>query len=126
MGEVYSPAIRALDGGLTWIRDDVEMTWAYARVAALGARLADGLARIKGVCLLTPRDRMAGLVSFKVDGIPPKQLSDAAYERGFTIRSVDQRPGPAAVRASTGWWCTEAEIDGLIDLIGEFAKKGIA
>jgi L-cysteine/cystine lyase len=126
MGEVYGPAIRALDAGLTWMREDVDLNWAYTRVAALGARLADGLARIEGVCLLTPRERMAGLVSFTVDGIPPKQLNDSAYERGFTIRSIEQRPGPAAVRASTGWWCTEGEIDGLIELISEFAKKGIA
>ena len=125
MGEIYGPSIRALDTGLSWIRDDIGADWAYARVAALGSSLADGLSKIKGVRLLTPRDRMAGLVSFNVEGIAPKQLSDAAYERGFTIRSLDQRPGPAAVRASTGWWCIEDDIDGLVDLIAEYARNGI-
>lgn len=124
MGETYSPAIRALTAGVTWIRDEVCFDWAHERIAALGARLADGLSKIKGVTVTTPRDRMAGLVCFTVDGLPPKQVSDAAYERGYTIRYVDQRPGPAVARASTGWWCTEEEIDGLIETIEEIAKTG--
>ena len=123
MGEMYNPAIRALDAGLSWFRDDVTLPWAYDRIAALARRLADGLATIPGVAVTTPRDRMAGLVCFTVEGMTPKSVSDAAYERGYTIRFVDQRPGPAVVRASTGWWCTEDEIDGLIAAIGGIARS---
>lgn len=123
MGEMYNPAIRALDAGLSWIRDDVTYPWANARVAALAVRLADGLAKIKGVTITTPRDRMAGLVCFTIAGMAPKAVVDAAYERGYTIRFVDQRPGPAVVRASTGWWCTEGEVDGLRDVIDEIAAS---
>lgn len=123
MGETYNPAIRALEAGLSWIRDEVGFCWANARVLALGARLADGLEAVKGVSVTTPRDRMAGLVCFTVAGMAPKAVSDAAYERGYTIRYVDQRPGPAIVRASTGWWCSEEEIDGLRDVIAEIAAS---
>jgi hypothetical protein len=56
----------------------------------------------------------------------PKAVSDASHQRGFTIRYVDQRPGPAVVRASTGWWCSEDEVDGLIRAIGEIAREGTA
>jgi L-cysteine/cystine lyase len=125
MGDTAGPAIRALNAGLTWMRDEVVMSWAYARVAALGARLTDGLERIKGVAVITPRDLMAGLVSFTVDGIAPKDINDAADKRGFRIRYVDQRPGPSAVRVSTGWWCSEAEIDDFVELIEEFSVEGI-
>jgi L-cysteine/cystine lyase len=123
MGEMYNPAIRALDAGLSWIRNDVTYCWANDRAAALAVRLADGLAKIKGVQVTTPRDRMAGLVCFQIDGLAPKAVSDAAYERGYTIRYVDQRPGPAVVRASTGWWCTEEEVDGLRDAIAVIAAS---
>lgn len=126
MGEMYNPAIRAFNAGLTWIRDDVTVDWSVSRVAALGRRLADGFDELEGVTVTSPRDRMAGLVCFNVDGMAPKAVSDAVYERGFTIRSVDQRPGPAAVRASTGWWCSEEEVDGLIQAIDEIAKASRA
>jgi L-cysteine/cystine lyase len=124
MGEMYNPAIRALTAGLSWIRDDVTQSWSNARVAALAKRLAAGLAKIDKVTLTTPLDRMAGLVCFTVDGMHPKAVTEAAFERGFTIRYVDQRPGPTAARVSTGWWCTEDEVDGLIGAIDEIARAG--
>lgn len=105
MGDPYSPAIQALNAGLTWIRDEVTLPWAHARIAALGQKLATGLAGIEGVTVNTPGDRMAGLVCFNITGVTPKAVSDAAFARGFTIRPVDQRPCPSVVRASTGWWC---------------------
>lgn len=126
MGEMYNPAIRALDAGLTWIRDEVTLDWAYGRVATLAKRLAAGLAEIEGVTVTTPLDRMAGLVCFTVAGMAPKAVSDAAYERGYTIRFVDQRPGPAVARASTGWWCTEEEVDGLTAAIAEIARDAVS
>jgi L-cysteine/cystine lyase len=126
LGGNSTTATSALVAGLTWMRDDVDMTWAYDRVATLATRLADALAGIPGVEVITPRARMAGLVSFTIAGHLPKAINDAAFERGYTIRFVDQRPGPAAVRVSTGWWCTEAEIDGLAGVIDELAATGPA
>jgi L-cysteine/cystine lyase len=123
MGEMYNPALRAFTAGLLWIRDEVTFPWAHARVKSLAEQLANGLAKIDGVTVTTPRTRMAGLVCFTVDGMIPKAVSDAVYEKGFTIRYVDQRPGPAAVRASAGWWCTEDEVDGLVTAVGEVANS---
>jgi L-cysteine/cystine lyase len=123
VGEGYDPAAKGFAAGLRWIRDEVGFDWAFARIRVLGERLANALERIPGVTVLTPRDRMAGLVCFSVDAVAPKAVSDAAYERGFTVRFVDQRPGPASVRVSTGWWCTEDEIDGLVEVVRELAAR---
>ena len=81
------------------------------------------MAEIDGVTVNTPRDRMAGLVCFNLAGMLPKAVSDAAFERGYTVRSVDQRPGRAVGRASTGWWCTDGEVDGLIATIRAIARE---
>ncbi|MGI8474989.1 MAG: aminotransferase class V-fold PLP-dependent enzyme [Thermomicrobiales bacterium] len=121
MGEAYNPSVRAQEAGLRFLKDDVGFAWLYERIAALGVRLWDGLQGIPGLTVTTPRDRMAGLVCFAVAGMTPKDVDSAVFERGYTIRFVDQRPGPAVVRVSTGWWCTEEEVDGLIAAVQSVA-----
>jgi L-cysteine/cystine lyase len=122
MGDLSQPAILALTAGLKWLREEVNWTWAHERVVALGTRLADGLTKCKGVTVTTPRDRMAGIVCFTVEGATPQEITKFAFERGYTIRYVDQRPGPTAARASAGWWCTEDEVDELIKVVAELAR----
>ena len=118
MGEMFNPAIRGQEAGLSWLRDEVGFPWLTARNRALGRRCAAGLAKIDKVTVTTPLDRMAGLVCFEVEGRHPKEINDAVFELGYTMRYVDQRPGPAVSRVSTGWWTTEAEVDGLVEAIG--------
>jgi len=105
------------------LRDEVEFDWLTARVKKLGRQCHEGLSKINGVTVTTPVHNMAGLVCFTVEGKAVKDVSDAVYERGHTIRYVDQRPGPAAVRVSTGWWCTEDEVDSLVAAIAEVARS---
>ena len=121
MGEHFNPAMRAQEAGLQWLVEEVGLDWLQTRIAALGARCADGLRRIPEVTLTTPRDRMAGLVCFTLDGWHPKALADALHERGLTIRHVEQRPCPTVARVSIGWWNTEAEIDRLVTTVAELA-----
>ena len=66
---------------------------------------------------------MAGIVAFQVDGMTVQDVTTAAYDRGYTIRYVDYRPGPAIARVSNGWWNTEEEVDGLVAAIAEIAKS---
>jgi L-cysteine/cystine lyase len=120
-GEHALPTLRAQLAALRWLRDDAGCNWLLARNALLGRRLADGLERIGGVRVTTPLHRMAGIVCFTVDGTSVHEVVDRAFSSGYTIRAVDQRPGPTVVRASTGWWCTEDEIDGLIEVVAEIA-----
>jgi L-cysteine/cystine lyase len=123
MGELYNPATRAQLAGLRWLVDEVGLDWLYNRIATLGRRCRDGLQRIPGICVITPPDRMAGIVSFNAAGWPAKALADALGERGFTIRHVDQRPCPLTVRVSNGWWNTEEEVDALVAAVGELATN---
>jgi L-cysteine/cystine lyase len=123
MGEAFNPAVRGQAAGLRWLRDEVGFDWLTARNRELGQRCAEGLSKIEGVTVTSPRDRMGGLVCFTVEGKGVKEVSDAVYEKGYTIRFVDQRPGPSVVRVSTGWWCTEEEVDGLVAAIADVARS---
>ena len=122
MGESFNPAVRGQAAGLAWLKDEVGFDWLTSRVRALGEQCHAGLSAIAGVSVATPARNMAGLVCFTVDGKDVKSVSDAVYDRGHTIRYVDQRPGPATVRVSTGWWCTEQEVDSLISAIADVVK----
>ena len=107
--------------GLEWIVDEVGLEWAYNRIVALGERCYDGLAGVKGVTLVTPRDQMAGLICFQVEGMEPQDLTNQLRERGYTIRCVSQKPSPLVARISCGWWLTDEEVDGAIEEIEKLA-----
>ncbi len=111
----YPAGLRALTASLRWIGEELGWDWVHHRIATLGAACYDALAELDGVTLYTPRDRMAGLVSFTVDGIEPPNLTSLLAERGTLIRHT---PYPAANRVATGFYNTEAEI---ARLVGEIA-----
>lgn len=121
MGEVYNPATRAQAAGLRWLVDEVGLDWAYDRIASLGRRCWDGLRQVPGVKVVTPGDRMAGIVCFTIAEWQAKAAADALGERGFTIRHVEQPPCPVSVRVSTGWWNTEDEVDRFVAAVAELA-----
>lgn len=114
IGEFFSPAIDAQQAALLWLRDEVGLDWSYERTAALGQRCRAGIAAIPGVEVLTPADRMAGLVNFQVPGLRPQDIAARLFERGLTIRYVDVRPCPVTARVANAWWNTEEEIDRLV------------
>ncbi|MCC6313495.1 MAG: aminotransferase class V-fold PLP-dependent enzyme [Thermomicrobiales bacterium] len=114
IGEFYGPAVEAHHATLRWLRDVVGLDWAYSRIAELGQRFRAGIAALPDVTVLTPADRMAGLINFTTPAMRPQELTAKLYERGQTIRYVDTRPCPVSVRVSTGWWNTEEEVDRLV------------
>lgn len=124
IGEFSAWAVSAQEAGLRWLRDDVDLEWAYARIVALGADLRRRLESIPGATVITPVDAMAGLINFNIDGIAPKDVSDALLERGFTIRYVDTRPCAVSARVSVGWWNTEAEVAALAEAIRDVDLNG--
>jgi L-cysteine/cystine lyase len=123
MGEIYNPATRAQAAALRWLVDEVGLDWAYRRIASLGKRCWEGLREVPGVSVITPADRMAGIVCFNVGGWPAKAVADALGQRGFIIRHVDQPPCPVSVRVSTGWWNSEDEIDGFVAAVRELSQE---
>jgi L-cysteine/cystine lyase len=123
IGEFYTPALLAQHATLTWLEDEVGLDWMYERIASLGRRCWDALAQIDGISVVTPRDRMAGIVSFSVTGMHPRDLTEAVEAKGFTIRYVEYAPGPTVARVSNSWWNTEEEVDGLVAAIGQVAAS---
>lgn len=116
----YYPLISGQSAAVQWLNDEVGLDWAYDRIAMLGKLAHKTLSNIDGITVLTPKDRMAGLVSFNLAGMEPEALVTALDERGFTLRTI---PDPACVRLSTGFYNTEEEIEGLGAAIEE-VKRG--
>lgn len=123
IGEFYSPVIAAQEAALRWLRDDVGFTWAYDRIATLGADFRGRLTRVDGVPVVTPAESMAGLINFNVEGLRPQEVAGQLYERGYTIRYVETAPCTFSARASVGWWNTEEEVAGLAAAIADLARE---
>jgi L-cysteine/cystine lyase len=87
----------------------IGLPWIHERGQALARAAADRLAAIEGVELLTPRDRMATLVTFRIAGWSPDDLLAELNSRIFAIaRTI---PDLGAVRISVGFFTTAEEIE---------------
>jgi isopenicillin-N epimerase len=89
-----------------------------ARVAELASHLKEGLARIPGVRLYTPRDPSlsSGIVSFDLAGWTPQRLIDALRDEDRIV--VTRSPyGKKSVRASPGIANAPEEIERLVEAV---------
>jgi selenocysteine lyase/cysteine desulfurase len=59
--------------------------------------------------VVTPRDRMATLVTFRIAGWSPAQAVEELGARAFAI--LRDLPAIDALRISVGFWTTEEELD---------------
>jgi selenocysteine lyase/cysteine desulfurase len=101
-----------------WLEMYVGLPWIYERTVPLAALLAHGLAETDGVDLLTPLERMAAIVTFRVRRWRAEQVAEELSHRiGAILSIVDAPAGATAVRASVGWWNTEEEIDRFTEAI---------
>lgn len=126
IGEFFGPAMEAQLAALRWLRDEVGLDWAYGRIAELGQRCHAGLSRIEQLSVVTPVDRMAGLINVTTPLMRPQELAAALFERGLTIRYVDVKPCPVTARIATGWWNTEEEVDRLVGNVAEIVETAAA
>jgi len=124
IGEFYSPAVAAQEAALRWLRDEVDLAWAFDRIATLGAEFRRRLTSIDGVKVATPSEPMAGLVNFTIAGLSPQDVTSQLYERGYTIRYVETAPCTVSARASIGWWNTEEEVAGLAAAVADLVDRG--
>jgi L-cysteine/cystine lyase len=109
----HRPSIVGMARSIGWLTMFVGLDFVYRRGAEMAHRAADLLAAIDGVTLLTPRDRMAGLVTFRIAGWEPQAAMDELATRTFAIfRTL---PMVDALRISVGFWTTEAEVDQFLD-----------
>lgn len=119
VGSVNLPLLMGQRTSTEWIRDAVGVEWATERIAALGQYAAEMLSGIEGVQIVTPRERMAGLVAFVVEGIDPEDLMNRLYhEHNITLRFVTQYiNNPRANRLSAGFYNSEDDLEQLGEAI---------
>jgi L-cysteine/cystine lyase len=114
----HPPSVAGFARSCGWLSMYVGLSWIHERGMSLARAAADRLASIPGVSVLTPRDRMATLVTFRIDGWPADRALDELGARVFAIaRSI---PPIDAIRISVGFFNTEAEIErfaGAVELL---------
>jgi L-cysteine/cystine lyase len=105
----YRPGITGFARSCGWLSMYVGLPWIHERGAAMARAAADRLAAIDGVELLTPRERMATLVTFKIGGWDAQTALDEIAGRTFAIaRTI---PPLDAIRISVGFFTTIEEIE---------------
>lgn len=105
----HKPSVVGLARSCGWLSMYVGLPWIHARGTSLARAAADRLARIPGVELLTPRERMATLVTFRIGGWP---ADVALAELGSRVFAIARTIAPLdAIRISVGFFTSEAEIE---------------
>jgi len=116
---LHKPSIVGLARSAGWLSMFVGLPWAHARAARLAGVAAERLVAMPGVTLVTPRDRMATLVSFRVAGWTAEEAAEALGRRVHAIvRSI---PGLDAVRLSVAFFVTDDELRRVLDAVEELA-----
>jgi L-cysteine/cystine lyase len=105
----HKPSVTGFARSCGWLSMYVGLPWVFDRGQALAASAFDRLARIPGVTMLTPRERMATLVTFRIAGWGS---DDAVRELGARVFAITRSIPPLdAVRISVGFFNTAEEIE---------------
>ena len=115
----HRPSVVGLARSIGWLAMFVGFDFVHGRGPRLARKTADALAAIAGVELLTPRNQMSTLVTFRIAGWPADaavaELGSRAYAIVRSIALLD------AVRASVGFFNSEAELDRFVDAVALLA-----
>jgi L-cysteine/cystine lyase len=109
VGGLYRPGIVGFARSVSWLSMYVGLDWIHRRGTALARQAADRLAAIPGVELVTPRERMATLVTFRIAGWPADAALAELGARAFAI--VRTIPELDAIRISVAFFTTEEELE---------------
>jgi L-cysteine/cystine lyase len=105
----HRPSVVGMARSIGWLSMYVGLDWIHARATALARSAAERLGAIPGVELVTPLDRMATLVVFRIAGWPAQAALDELGARVFAIaRTVADLD---ALRISVGFFTTETELE---------------
>jgi len=116
----HRPSVAGFARSLGWLAMYVGVPWAQERATRLALGMADRLAAIPGVTVVTPRLAQGTLVSFRVAGWTAKQAAGEIGPRAIAI--IRDVAAVDAVRLSIGFWTTEAELDRVAEVIEHVAK----
>ena len=121
----HDPSLAGQAASVDWLRNVVELDWAYARIAEQATKTRQQLRAVPGVRILTPEGdgRQAGLISFIVEGTDPQALIEALARRQILGRYI---PSPYCARVSIGFYTTDEEIAQLCQAVDEIRSRGEA
>jgi L-cysteine/cystine lyase len=117
---VNQPAIVGYTESVSWISQELGMDWVHQRIAELGQYAWDKLSNIDGVHVITPKDRMAGLLSFTVEGVEPPALVERLAQDRVIIRNIGF---PVCSRMSTSFYNTEEDVDKAVAAIDNARRE---
>lgn len=104
----HQPSILGFARSTAWLSMYIGLPWIYERTARLAGEAAGMLAEVPGVEVVTPRNHMAGLVTFRIVGWKPGPALRELAQRTLCIaRTV---PPLDAIRISVGFFITEGEL----------------
>ena len=107
-GGFHGPSVLGFARSAAWLSMYVGFPWIHDRIARMAGQAASMLAEVPGVEVLTPRQNMAGLVTFRISGWRStgalKELSQRTLCIARTIPPLD------AIRISVGFFNTEGEL----------------
>jgi len=122
---LYPATIAGMAAALKWLRAEVGWEAIFRNIAANAQILRDALAPLPGLTLLTPAEQQAGLVNFDLEGWSPQAqagLNEAVGQAGYLIRTIPHPP--FGLRASTGFFNTPDDLQGLVAEIKGWLSKG--
>jgi L-cysteine/cystine lyase len=111
----HRPSIAGLARSVGWLAMYVGLGWAYERATRLARQAADSLAEVAGIEMLTPRERMATLVTFRIAGWPAEAARVELAKRIFAV--VRTIPELDALRISVGFFTTEEELARFVETV---------
>jgi len=115
----HRPSVVGFARSLGWLAMSVGMPWAQQRATRLARGMADRLADIPGVTVVTARPTQGTLVSFRIAGWTAAEAAGEVGPRAMaTLRDV---AAVDAVRLSIGFWTTEAELDRVAEIVEHVA-----
>ena len=115
----YAPAVAGMAHSCGWLSMYVGLDWVTDRAQSLARRALEMLATIPGVHVLTPSSRLATMVTFRIASWAAADALDELGRRTFAIaRCVEALD---AIRISTAFFNTDAEIARFCDAVAEIA-----
>ena len=118
----HRPSVVGMGRSLGWLSMFVGLDFVYRQGAKMAHRAADMLAEIDGVTLITPRDRMAGLVTFQIAGWEIQPALEELQARTFCVART--LPAVNALRISVGFWTSEDELERFMEGVRLLASHG--
>ena len=116
----HRPSVVGMARSIGWLSMFVGLDFVYGRGMTMAGRAADRLAAIPGVTVVTPRDRMATLVTFRIAGWSAgpalEELGKRVFAIARTIVSLD------SIRISVGFFTSDDELERFCQAVGLLAS----